>query len=1026
MVMTASRGPLTRLKSMNDVRLAIDKTPSLIDHVVITTGLQRHPTLTRHFSIRRAIAELHPSTPRDATATKPMPRLLDHVDSLRRVIFQLVADGKVTPNGPYDKQGNLAFYTDDNVAHRLALRHDPTLCRLTRLFWNTVVLAPATTMDVDGYTQLFLRIHKFLIELFNIDDSTVKIEEDWTRDTNGENSGLDYEMFHLSLFELIDLWCDSLDAKDYVHLLFAILDGISVMEKGTIALKRLKHIHFTDLARVVSKVTTPVVCMYLDAFDIAHPEVTAETTRAIPEPKRKAPSPVKSKAPRSKERSSHNHRRHPEKVALAPRPGLSPTKHREHHRNTSKDVRVAKSNQLPAVAATPSDDGAEIVVDPTPRPKTSPAPIRRDPKVVYSDDAPPLTALAAGAHPLTARDARAKAASMLAAPFLDITGRGAPISAGKTSPRRSTMTVEPGKALVHTPGDRSDGIPPIKSAAATGFGDGESYLVRLQRSRTKPTIFRSAMSGKHGGLTRLKSIQDIRLALDESPSLVDNMVRAAGLEQHPGPAKQFSMRRALAELQRETSSRRLLPTALPSPPKPMPRLLDHVDSLRRVIFQLVADGKVTPNGPYDKQGNLAFYTDDNVAHRLALRHDPTLCRLTRLFWNTVVLAPATTMDVDGYTQLFLRIHKFLIELFNIDDSTVKIQEDWARDTNGESSGLDYEMFHLSLFELIDLWCDSVDATDYIHLLYAILDSISFVENGAIHLKRLKQILYSDVAKAVQKVSTAVVHMYLDAYDLAHPPTTSEKDAGSPRKPAHAKHGKGSTRRRHHPKPGDARRYRQEPSLHKSQNSAQTTAFATDQKRPVAVDSATQTGQLPSAAQTSAVDAASGLASEAAKAAAEPSQRPTTSHGRHIVDPRSVVYIDPRTQTALTPAASLDTSSRPQTAKDTTSKGTFAVVQTHPFLDITGRCAPLSPSKPALRRHTMMPNGGGSPAKPSSPPVGMPPLNGALAQLTSTEGSDLDWVRRSQARAAQERRHLHGESPKRASYFYSSSSPRGHH
>ncbi|KDO34854.1 hypothetical protein SPRG_00914 [Saprolegnia parasitica CBS 223.65] len=156
------------------------------------------------------------------------------------------------------------------------------------------------------------------------------------------------------------------------------------------------------------------------------------------------------------------------------------------------------------------------------------------------------------------------------------------------------------------------------------------------------------------------------------------------------------------------------PELLHQPSLVTPKLIDaadHVDEIRQAVIRLVAEGEVVTaldpgaNVSYDHQGDLKFYTDDNLQKRLELRYHPLLCRMTRVFWLTMVKPDAAKMEFDDYQRLFLRIHKVLIELFDLGESRVMIatshapQDDWKRDI-ATHTNLEYEMFHLSLFELI--------------------------------------------------------------------------------------------------------------------------------------------------------------------------------------------------------------------------------------------------------------------------------------------------------------------------------------
>ncbi|CAK4134619.1 unnamed protein product [Aphanomyces euteiches] len=189
-----------------------------------------------------------PSVPKLSAAQE------EHIEDIRQAVIRLVADGNVhveldgKDHVGYNHQGNLVFYTDENLHQRLALRVNPLLCRLTHFFWLMIFPTDAREgeMSFDHYQALMLRIHKVLLELFDVDESKILIREDWVRDTNATHH-LTYELFHLSLFEIIDIWCDSLRPEDYCNLLFLLMHGIARIHDGSIELKRLEDVVYTDV-----------------------------------------------------------------------------------------------------------------------------------------------------------------------------------------------------------------------------------------------------------------------------------------------------------------------------------------------------------------------------------------------------------------------------------------------------------------------------------------------------------------------------------------------------------------------------------------------------------------------------------------------------------------------------------------------------------------------------------------------------------------------------------------------------------
>ncbi|EQC27112.1 hypothetical protein SDRG_15120 [Saprolegnia diclina VS20] len=480
-----------------------------------------------------------------------------------------------------------------------------------------------------------------------------------------------------------------------------------------------------------------------------------------------------------------------------------------------------------------------------------------------------------------------------------------------------------------------------------------------------------AVLSRRPTLKRLKSLEDVFDALDEQPSLVDTVVGAKASVHSPRSSSNFDIRQALASVHRQASSSSLNSSGRKDAVPTVPRLLGHANSLRRVIEQLVHDGSKLGDatGPYDRQGNEAYYTDDNVARRLGIRYDPILLRLTRQFWAAVVPPTRDTMDVESYQRLYLRIHKYLIERYDIRDSKAKIQDDWLRDTNNDSSPLDYELFHLSLFELIDLWCDSLDANDYVRLLYAILDGVSHVEHGRIHLRKLRHVRFRDVALAVKRVSTATVHWYLDAMDALRVPVTAKLERQNRlliSKPA-------ATHRR------------------------KTTLGA--------IQLAQRTGQPARSNNNRASTPPDGT--KATSATASSPSRPTSSPPTRARDPKGILYVDLRSHATdnASPQAPTDATvgvERPSTALGASSSSTAT-----PQLDIAGRCAPLNAAK-SPRRSTLT----------SRQPEAIPPLKDALIHRAASrrDSAEANSVRRSHARAKRERRRTHNEDLKRAPHY----------
>ncbi|KAF0683782.1 Aste57867_24166 [Aphanomyces stellatus] len=296
----SKKSSFERHKSIKDVRVAMTRQPSIIDAMLSSTlsksslhdskgrltdtmrqsvrttmAAQLIKTLSRKSvgstisSAAKTVHAAHSIAKKYSIEEEPsslaaaLPKLAvheEHVEELRQAVIRLVADGEVkVEKSPgehvsYDRQGDLKYYTDENLKQRLSMRVHPLLSRISRLFWRMIVCESGPdaehddglSMEFDGYQNLMVRIHKVLIELFDLDESKLLIKEDWVRDTNASHV-LPYELFHLSLFELIDIWCDSLDPDDYCNLLFLIFNGIARMQGSEFVLMRLQDVQYTDV-----------------------------------------------------------------------------------------------------------------------------------------------------------------------------------------------------------------------------------------------------------------------------------------------------------------------------------------------------------------------------------------------------------------------------------------------------------------------------------------------------------------------------------------------------------------------------------------------------------------------------------------------------------------------------------------------------------------------------------------------------------------------------------------------------------
>ncbi|KAL4170895.1 hypothetical protein KRP22_008998 [Phytophthora ramorum] len=181
------------------------------------------------------------------------------------------------------------------------------------------------------------------------------------------------------------------------------------------------------------------------------------------------------------------------------------------------------------------------------------------------------------------------------------------------------------------------------------------------------------------------------------------------------------------------------------------------------VQKLVAEGRVVAEVDrtsgmevtYRQQGNLDHYTEDNLAKRVSLQQDPHMIALTQRLWNCALRNGDKKLKYGDYETYMLCLHRLILPEFDIAASKELIADDWKRDS-GEQDYLDYAVFHLSMFELVDLWTDTVDPEDYISLLYCITHCLTYLLNEHHMLKSLIDVSNVDILKESKGVTLEII------------------------------------------------------------------------------------------------------------------------------------------------------------------------------------------------------------------------------------------------------------------------------
>ena len=134
------------------------------------------------------------------------------------------------PNDLLREQGNIMFYSNNELAKRADIRHAPEILRLLAKWWMGAKHAvdgddgDSDTLNKKEYGAFYWR----LVAAFNDDDddendiseadSIQAMEADWANDSRGDNY-VDKEEFFDSVFELADQWCETSTVDEYISFL---------------------------------------------------------------------------------------------------------------------------------------------------------------------------------------------------------------------------------------------------------------------------------------------------------------------------------------------------------------------------------------------------------------------------------------------------------------------------------------------------------------------------------------------------------------------------------------------------------------------------------------------------------------------------------------------------------------------------------------------------------------------------------------------------------------------------------------
>jgi hypothetical protein len=112
------------------------------------------------------------------------------------------------------------------------------------------------------------------------------------------------------------------------------------------------------------------------------------------------------------------------------------------------------------------------------------------------------------------------------------------------------------------------------------------------------------------------------------------------------------------------------------------------------------------------EGDFSHYTKENLMKRKRLMKDPEVVSAVNEFWKIIdLIKDEGNLNKESYVLLNLKMHLALIPDVDRVEAEERAGEDWDKDTNG-TGVLDYEQFFSSMFEVADIWVESIDGIEY--------------------------------------------------------------------------------------------------------------------------------------------------------------------------------------------------------------------------------------------------------------------------------------------------------------------------
>ena len=150
------------------------------------------------------------------------------------------------------------------------------------------------------------------------------------------------------------------------------------------------------------------------------------------------------------------------------------------------------------------------------------------------------------------------------------------------------------------------------------------------------------------------------------------------------------------------------------------------------------------------EGDIDYYSSHNIMVRRRVKYDEQVVALLKELWDAVALdlegdADCLGIGREAFLMFATKTSRFLVPPpIHPDKLRAFAEEDWAKDSDEAGEKMSPDKFCDSLFQIVDVWTDSVETEEYVGMLTRLRDATTLVDvHGARRFRADGDIVHQD-------------------------------------------------------------------------------------------------------------------------------------------------------------------------------------------------------------------------------------------------------------------------------------------